>query len=546
MTLNYTLSRKKLYSYRLIGFDNQWSESSTRHTATYTHLDAGTYTFAVRGTDNTVHLFASIDDPAGDPAAFLADMVVPAGLFPRFGGAAFHDLSARDLRLKKRQAMLERLVQEKTREAEMANRAKSAFLATMSHEIRTPLNGVIGMSTLLANTTLTKEQSGYTHTIMSCGESLMSVINDIFDFSKIEAGSMELDIQAFDLRRCIEDVLDVFSLRLADNHVALSYAIEPGTPLGSAGDEVRLKQVLMNLVGDAVKFTKKGEVQVAVRALGPGLAAPGLAVGPGLAAEPGVAGDGRVRLPFVVRDTGVGIAADRIDRLFKAFSQADSSVTRQYGGTGLGLVISEKLIRMMDGSIEVSSVVGEGTTYTSISRPGLAWKPARSRRRWATRRLTMTVSDYAVTGKIPDLASKFDLNILVAEDVIFNRLVIENVLNKLGFSPVLVENGQEAVERIAAQESTWCLWMCRCRAGWTLRRPGDQADDNKTARDRRDDRGSAGVGQAGMFRGGDGRLSQRARSAQQIDSADKKARAPGWVYDGGGGLILRITHGALK
>src|SRR6185437_4803026 len=134
-----------------------------------------------------------------------------------------------------------------------------------------------GMSTLLANTTLTTEQSGYAHTIMSCGESLMSVINDILDFSKIEAGSMELDIQEFDLHRCIEDVLDVFSLRVADNNVDLLYEIEPGTPMRITGDEVRLKQVLMNLVGNAVKFTKRGEVHVAVRVAGPGLAGSGLA-----------------------------------------------------------------------------------------------------------------------------------------------------------------------------------------------------------------------------------------------------------------------------
>ena len=565
-TLNYTLARKKLYSYRLIGFDNQWSETSTRHTATYTHLDAGTYTFAVRGTDNTGSISTHeltiqlvILPPFWQTWWFrcLCFLALAALLFGIF--------RSRDRRLKKRHAMLERLVQERTQEAELANRAKSAFLATMSHEIRTPLNGVIGMSTLLANTTLTTEQSGYANTIMSCGESLMSVINDILDFSKIEAGSMELDIQEFDLHRCIEDVLDVFSLRVADNNVDLLYEIEPGTPLRITGDEVRLKQVLMNLVGNAVKFTKKGEVYVAVCVADSGAASgSGLAVGP--------AADGRVRLEFAVRDTGVGIPADRIDRLFKAFSQADSSVTRQYGGTGLGLVISEKLIRMMQGTIEVGSVLGEGTTFkfnisagigietgevrsavdiplgttalivddnrtnlailekllldwnfkvvtasngedaleivrggarvdlliTDHRMAGLSGVELALKARDIYAQLPMLLlsssgsyaggehpglfasillkpvhhlllkrsilealgdpglnddgSDYTVTGKIPDLGAQYDLSILVAEDVIFNRMVIENVLNKLGFSPVLVENGQEAVDRIAGQE----------------------------------------------------------------------------------------------
>ncbi|HEV2479266.1 MAG TPA: two-component regulator propeller domain-containing protein [Puia sp.] len=580
-TLNYTLSRKKLYSYRLIGFDNGWSEYSTRHTATYTHLDAGTYTFAVRGTDNTGSIstheltFRLVILPP-----FWQTWWFRSVCFLALAALLFMIFRARDLQVKKRQAMLERLVHERTREAEVANRAKSAFLATMSHEIRTPLNGVIGMSTLLANTTLTTEQSGYTQTIMSCGESLMSVINDILDFSKIEAGSMELDIQEFNLHRCIEDVLDVFSLRVADNNVDLLYEIEPGTPMRITGDEVRLKQVLMNLVGNAVKFTKKGEVCVSVRAAGSGLAAEqGLAEAPvkglGLAADSAKApaADGRVRLEFAVRDTGVGIPADRIDRLFKAFSQADSSVTRQYGGTGLGLVISEKLIRMMNGTIGVSSVVGEGTTFHFNISAGIGVEAGEVRNavdvaadttvlivddnhtnlailekllldwnfvrvitasggeealgivrsgervdllitdhrmegmtgvelalqvRDAYPRMPMLLlsssgsyasgehpglfasvllkpvhhfllkrsileamgdpelhddgSDYAATGKIPDLGSQYDLSILVAEDVIFNRMVIENVLNKLGFSPVLVENGQEAVERIACQE----------------------------------------------------------------------------------------------
>lgn len=555
-TLNYTLARKKLYSYRLIGFDNNWSEPSMRHTATYTHLDAGTYTFAVRGTDNTgsmspheLTIRLVILPPFWQTWWFrtLCVLALAALLFAIFW--------TRHLQVRRRQAILEKLVAERTKEAELANRAKSAFLATMSHEIRTPLNGVIGMSTLLANTALTTEQSGYAQTIQSCGESLMSVINDILDFSKIEAGSMELDVQEFDLHSCIEDVLDVFSLRISDNNLDLVYEILPGTPVRIIGDEVRIKQVLMNLVGNAVKFTKKGEVYVGVRAV----------------AKPEA---GLVRLEFVVRDTGVGIAAERLDRLFKAFSQADSSITRQYGGTGLGLVISEKLIRLMKGSISVASVVGKGTAFQFDITTGIGvqersalWEGGSSLssqfktvlivddnptnlsildklvRSWNYKVITASSgvdalgivrsgarpdllitdhrmdevsgvqlaeelramglrmpmlllsssgsdagrqhpglfrnvlmkpvhhlvlrrtigealgddlsdgvdTDYTVSGKIPDLSSQFALRILIAEDVVFNRLVIESILNKLGFSPVLVENGQEAVDRIAVE-----------------------------------------------------------------------------------------------
>src|SRR6185437_4907347 len=274
-----------------------------------------------------------------------------------------------------------------------------------------------GMSTLLANTTLTTEQSGYAHTIMSCGESLMSVINDILDFSKIEAGSMELDIQEFDLHRCIEDVLDVFSLRVADNNVDLLYEIEPGTPLRITGDEVRLKQVLMNLVGNAVKFTKKGEVYVAVCVADSGAASgSGLAVGP--------AADGRVRLEFAVRDTGVGIPADRIDRLFKAFSQADSSVTRQYGGTGLGLVISEKLIRMMQGTIEVGSVPGEGTTFKFNISAGIGVETGEAR----------SVVD------IP-----LGTTALIVDDNRTNLAILEKLLLDWNFKVVTASSGEDAL-----------------------------------------------------------------------------------------------------
>ena len=314
---------------------------------------------------------------------------------------------------------------EKARDtAYAASKTKSEFLATMSHEIRTPMNAILGMSELLSESDLPADEKLYVETLQRNGEHLLNLINDILDLSKVEAGHLELEHEPFDLRGTVEQVTELMAVRAHQKGLELSHHIQGDVPRSAIGDSNRLRQVLVNLVGNAIKFTERGEVTIE--------------------AASRRASPEKIEILFAVRDTGIGIPAEKIDSLFGAFTQLDSSTTRKYGGTGLGLSISKKLVELMGGKITVESQPAKGTTF----------------------RFSVLLNSVSSTTKESDDSSPLlltGLRILVVDDNATNRLIVREMLKGTGAFISEAESGAQGLEKLQTEIPPVQLILLDCR-----------------------------------------------------------------------------------
>ncbi|HKI01044.1 MAG TPA: ATP-binding protein [Thermoanaerobaculia bacterium] len=462
--LSYFREADTRYRVQLMGLQDKPSDWISDPVQRYSRLPAGSYRFRVQGRDAAGVISGPVEvafviplSPWRTGWAYLLYVAV-AGLLA--GGAVRWRIAA----LQRQTRRLEDLVRERTEslarseaeswerarrlaktvtelewsekeartakeEADRANRFKSQFLANMSHEIRTPMNAVIGMTSILSGSPLTPQQREYLGTIRSSGESLLALLNDILDFSKIEAGKLAIEASPFALRQCVKEAADLLAAQAARKGLEIVCRIDPAVPAVIESDATRLRQILVNLLDNAVKFTSSGEVLVRVEAGSP----------PPADSRDALVEDDRAELRFAVRDSGIGISADSLDRLFRPFSQADSSTSRLYGGTGLGLAICHRLAQGLGGRIWVESEPGKGSTFwfTIRCRVCEAALPEVPRESEGTARI-------AGAGLPP-------LRILVAEDNVVNQKVALLLLQRLGYAADVAADGEETLAALRRQ-----------------------------------------------------------------------------------------------